>query len=425
MDIAVLAAIRGVTQDGAAGYGDPMQRLSIAERKITKAAASAPMLTQVERWAAINSGTRNLKGLKLVARELETAFAALPGKVALVKPAPVETVAADGTVSAIVHGAHLHLKVRPEAACQVLLTGHMDTVFGADHPFQALAWKEKGVLGGPGVADMKGGIAVMLAALQALELSPLASRIGYDVVINSDEETGSASSADLIARAARGKIAALTYEPALPDGTLAGARPGSGNFSIIVTGRAAHAGRNPEDGRNAVLAAADLALRLAAIKSAGLSVNPARIEGGGPNNIVPDHAILRVNFRPLSPKDELHAKALLHAHVETVSHDHGVKMHVHGGFGRPPKPLDPGAERLFGLVKSCGADLGQSIAWRVTGGVCDGNNIAACGVPVVDTMGARGGAIHSADEFLITDSLPERAMLSALTLLRIAEKGHV
>ena len=101
-----------------------------------------------------------------------------------------------------------------------------------------------------------------------------------------------------------------------------------------------------------------------------------------------------------------------------------VAIHVHGGFGRPPKPLDPTAERLFGLVKDCGADLGQTIGWRATGGVCDGNNIAACGVPVVDTMGARGGAIHSAEEFLIPESLPERAMLSTLTILRLAERGR-
>jgi glutamate carboxypeptidase len=103
-----------------------------------------------------------------------------------------------------------------------------------------------------------------------------------------------------------------------------------------------------------------------------------------------------------------------------VAAEHDVQIHVHGGFGRPPKPLDPAAARLFDLVRRCGADLGQQIGWRDTGGVCDGNNIAACGVPVVDTMGARGGAIHSEEEYLIVDSLAERARLSALTILRLA-----
>jgi glutamate carboxypeptidase len=98
-----------------------------------------------------------------------------------------------------------------------------------------------------------------------------------------------------------------------------------------------------------------------------------------------------------------------------------VYIEVHGGFARPPKPMTLEADRLFALVKQAGDDLGQTIGWQATGGVCDGNNIAALGVPVVDTMGVRGGKIHSAEEYLITESLGERAALSALTILRIAE----
>lgn len=403
-----------------------MTTLSKAESATIEAARNAPMLEQVERWAAINSGTRNLEGLKQVAGLLADAFAPLPGELSLIDPDPVESVAPDGSVNTIAHGQHVHLRVRPDAPVQMLFTGHMDTVFPVDHSFQALTWLEPGVLNGPGVADMKGGIAVMLAALRAVETSPNAPRIGYEVILNSDEETGSAASAALIARAAQGKIAALTYEPAaLPDGTLAGARAGSGNFSAIVTGRSAHAGRNPEEGRNALVAAADLALRLKRAVAPGLAVNPARIDGGGPNNVVPDHAILRVNFRPATPEDEVKAQALLDRLVAEVAAEHDVRIRLHGGFGRPPKPFDAKAERLFGLVKQAGADLGLDIGWKATGGVCDGNNIAACGVPVVDTMGVRGGAIHSADEYLIVDSLPERAALSALTIMRIAERGSI
>jgi glutamate carboxypeptidase len=268
---------------------------------------------------------------------------------------------------------------------------------------------------------MKGGIAVMLAALKAIEQSTLAARLGYEVVINSDEEVGSPASAGLLARAARGKRAALTYEPsALPDGTLAGARPGSGNFAIVVHGRSAHAGRNPEDGRNALLAAADLALHLAAGRYPGLIVNPSRIDGGSPSNVVPDLAILRVNLRPRTPEDEARARELIDTAVAAVAGERDVRIEVHGGFGRPPTPLTPDAEKLFDLVRQAGADLGQTIGWQPSGGVCDGNNIAACGVPVVDTMGVRGGKIHSMEEYLIVDSLKERAQLSALTIARLA-----
>ncbi|WP_439538503.1 hydrolase [Sphingomonas sp.] len=399
--------------------------LNTIEAAAVEAARAAPMLAQVERWVAVNSGTRNLDGLATMAGLLADAFAALPGDLTLVEPSPVEMVDTSGTVQSLAHGRHVHLRVRPEAPVQMLFTGHMDTVFPADHPFQSTTWLPDGILNAPGAADMKGGLSLMLAALQAVEATPAAARFGYEVVINSDEETGSFASAALIAQAAKGKVAALTYEPALPDGTLAGARGGTGNFSIVVRGRSAHAGRNPRDGRNALVAAADLALRLSQLMTDDLSVNPARIEGGGPNNVVPDLAILRVNFRPASPDAIQRAGAAVHALADAIAADHDVSVHVHGSFNRPPKPLDPGAERLFGLVKQAGADLDIPVAWKATGGVCDGNNIAACGVPVVDTMGARGGAIHSQEEFLIAESLPERAALSALTILRIIEKGRV
>ena len=399
--------------------------LNAIEAAAVEAARAAPMLAQVERWVAVNSGTRNLDGLATMAGLLADAFAALPGELALAEPAPVGMVDTSGTVQSLAHGRHLHLRVRPEAPVQMLFTGHMDTVFPADHPFQTASWLPDGIFNAPGAADMKGGLSLMLAALRAVEATPAAARFGYEVVINSDEETGSFASAALIAQAAQGKVAALTYEPALPDGTLAGARGGTGNFSIVVRGKSAHAGRNPRDGRNAVVAAADLALRLSQLMTEDLSVNPARIEGGGPNNVVPDLAILRVNFRPASSDAIQRTGAAVQALAADIAAAHDVSVHVHGGFNRPPKPLDPGAERLFGLVKQAGADLDIPVAWKATGGVCDGNNIAACGVPVVDTMGARGGAIHSQEEFLIPDSLPERAALSALTILRIIEKGRV
>lgn len=400
-----------------------MEGLSTIERAAVERARAAPMLAQVEAWAAVNSGTRNLAGCATMAGLLADAFAVLPGEVRRVAAAPAESVGADGVTSALAHGDHLRVTVRPDAPIQLLLTGHMDTVYPVDHPFQALTWRDANTLNGPGVADMKSGLALMLAALDAVEASPLAARIGYEVVINSDEETGSFSSATLLADAAQGKIAALTYEPALPDGTLAGARGGTGNFSIVIRGRSAHAGRNPDDGRNAIVAAADLALRLAQARSPRLAVNPARIEGGGPNNVVPDLAILRANFRPADAGEIARADAAIRMAAADVAAAHEVEITVHGSFNRPPKPIDPGAAKLFDLVKASGRDLGLTIGWRDTGGVCDGNNIAACGVPVVDTMGARGGAIHSPEEFLLIDSLAERSALSAVTILRLAERG--
>lgn len=383
---------------------------------------TAAMLAQVQAWSAVNTGTANLAGLASQAGMLAEAFAALPGTVELVDPAPVTAIAADGSAFEKPHGQHLVVRVRPQANRRILLTGHMDTVFPEDHPFQRQTWLDGETLNGPGVADMKGGIAVMLHALLAFEASGHASGLGYDVLINSDEETGSLASSALIAELAAGKLAALTYEPAaLPDGTLAHERGGTGNYSITVTGKSAHAGRNPHEGRNAIVAAADLILRLKALETAEITINPAKLEGGAANNVVPDHAVLRFNVRPKSTQATEAFDSDLNALLRSIEATHQVATHRHGGVTRPPKKVDARAQQLFDLVRQCGAELGQTIRWQSTGGVCDGNNIAATGVPVVDTMGVRGGAIHSPDEYLIVPSLAERAALSARVIERLAK----
>ena len=398
-----------------------MKQLSPHERALADGIDQAAMLAQTERWSAINSGTRNLAGLARQAGDLADAFAALPGEVILREPGPVTAVDATGSEVALEHGRHLVLSVRPQAERRFLLTGHMDTVYPADHPFQSSTWLDDDTLNAPGAADMKGGIAVILHALATFEGSAAAGAVGYDVMINADEETGSLSSAPLIAELERCKAAALTYEPsALPDGTLAHARGGSGNYSLAVTGRSAHAGRNPHDGRNAVVAAAALAVAIKAMEHGELSVNPAKIEGGSANNVVPDHAVLRFNIRPKSTEAAATFERDLNALLCDIGTEHEVVIRLRGGITRPPKPVDARAQKLFDLVADTSAALGREIGWRATGGVCDGNNIAACGVPVVDTMGVRGGAIHSPDEFLIASSLSERAALSAIVLHRLA-----
>ena len=391
-----------------------------AEADVLAGIAAESMLTRTLAWSAINSGSRNLDGLAAMADVLQPLFGQF-GPVARVVPSPAEAVDSSGTCRPLAHGDNLHLVVRPDAPVRVLLTGHMDTVFPADHPFQSSRRVDANTVNGPGVADMKGGIAVMLAALEAV--GHVTPNLGFDVVINADEEVSSLGSAALLRAAAVRCHLGLTYEPALPDGTLAGARGGSGNFSAVVRGRAAHAGREPELGRNAIVAAADLIVRLAALGRAGCTVNPAKIDGGGPNNIVPDLAIVRFNVRPATLADQAYAAAAIAGAVAAVAAAHDVSVSLDGGFARPPKPLDATQGRAFDLVRGCGAALGLPIGWRATGGVCDGNNLAATGLAVVDTMGVRGGAIHSVDEFVLIDSFVERARLSALVLLRVAAHG--
>lgn len=397
-----------------------------APQALLDAVDADTMLREVQDWAAINTGTANITGLDRMAGVLADAFSMLPGEVELVEPATVTAISSEGQEFEKPHGKHMVLRVRPEAERRFVLTGHMDTVFPADHPFQEVSWLDDETINGPGTADMKGGLNVFLHALRTFETLGGSDRVGYDVMINSDEETGSLASRGLIEELARGKYAALTYEPsALPDGTLAHARGGTGNYSITFTGKSAHAGRNPHEGRNAIVAASDLVLRIKALEAEDITVNPAKIEGGSANNVVPDLAVLRFNIRPKSTEAMHRFDSDLNALLRTIEAEHEVGVHRHGGVTRPPKPVDEKAQRLFDLVKACGAQLGQQIGWKPTGGVCDGNNIAATGVPVVDTMGVRGGAIHSPDEFMIVPSLKERAALSALVLAKLSTGDHL
>lgn len=158
---------------------------------------------------------------------LADAFAALPGAVT-VEPLPhSQRVRADGEVIDIEHAPSIRVTVRPDAPIKVALTGHYDTVFPAAHPFQK-PWREGDVLRGPGTADMKGGLSLMLAALQAFEQLPGAKRVGYEVLMSPDEEIGSLGSAPLLADLGKRAHVGMTYEPALADGALVDARKGSG-----------------------------------------------------------------------------------------------------------------------------------------------------------------------------------------------------
>ncbi len=377
------------------------------------------MLHLTEQWSRINSGSTHIAGLARMAKALEDNFYWLGEPVERIPLLPMHKVADDGAVNTQELGECLRIVKRPEAPVRVLLVGHYDTVFAADHPFQ-LPYVEGGRLHGPGVADLKGGLVVMLKALEALEKSPYAAGVGWEVILNPDEEIGSVGSDPVLKEAAGWAHIGLIFEPSLPDGTLAGARKGSGNFTLTVRGRAAHAGRNPEEGRNALVVASEIAVKLMTLNGArtGLTVNPARMVAGGALNVVPDTATLRWNMRIAAPEDEAWALSALEALIAPYNGD-GVTAELHGYFTRAPKPMDAKNTAVFEWVKESGAMLGQAIAWRDTGGACDGNNLYKHGLANVDTLGVRGGLIHSDGEFMEMSSSVERAQLAALLLMRL------
>ncbi|MFZ5670049.1 MAG: hydrolase [Pseudomonadota bacterium] len=373
-------------------------------------------------WCAINSGSRNLNGLEAMRGVLCDAFAVLPGDLTDRPLAPTIEVAAEGREREIPTTDAIAVCVRPDAPVQVVLTGHYDTVYPADSRFQTVVNRADGALHGPGIADMKGGISVILAALQAFETSPEKANLGYRVLLSPDEEVGSISSGPVLAEFGRLGHVGLTYEPSmLPDGTLAGERKGSGNFHIRVTGRTAHAGRAFNEGRNAITAAARIAGALDALNGQrdGVTLNIARIDGGAPLNVVPDIAVLRFNVRFPDPEAGAWMESAI-ARAMTAGEGEGLAVSLHGGVTRPAKPFNAAQTALFGKVKEAGALLGQDIAWKPSGGVCEGNNLFAVGLPNVDTLGVRGGDIHSENEFAWPDSFAERARLSALILMKLA-----
>lgn len=380
------------------------------------------MTAALREWCAINSGSGNLEGLARMRAALAEAFAGLDGDVETAPAQAMDVVTPKGDLIEQPVGEVLRVVKRPQAPVRVLLAGHMDTVFPPEHRFQDVVMLDDDTMNAPGAADMKGGLLVMLYALKAVERSRFAERIGFEVIINADEEIGSHGSAPIIAAAAKRAQFACVYEPALADGTLAGARKGSGNFSAVFAGRSAHAGREHHLGKNALVAAAEFIARIDSLtgKRDGLTANVARIDGGGPNNVVPDRAVVRFNIRAAKAEDVDWANAEIAAAIADIDARDGYGARLHGGFARPPKPMTPALRKFFKALKGVGEELGVDISWKPTGGCCDGNNIAAAGIPVIDTLGVRGANIHSADEYAKLDSLEERARLSALLLLRIA-----
>ncbi|HEX8231811.1 MAG TPA: hydrolase [Caulobacteraceae bacterium] len=372
-------------------------------------------------WAEINSGSRNYPGLERQREALEPVLARLPGMLRRMPLRPTVEIDAGGREAGLTHPDALLLTVRPEAPVQAALTGHYDTVYSPDSPFQQVSTRSDGALVGPGIADMKGGLSVMLAALEAFETFEGREALGYRVLLSPDEEIGSPASAPLLAELGAGAHVGLTYEPALGDGALAAARKGSGNFHVLIRGRAAHAGRDFGTGRNAVGAAARLGAYLDGLngKREGVTINIARIDGGGPLNVVPDAAVLRFNIRAPEPADLSWAEWAVGEAVREIN-SQGVTAEVFGGFTRPPKPFKGAQQSLFEAIAEAGRTIGQQVSWRPSGGVCEGNNLFAAGAPNADSLGVCGGDIHSSGEYAWPASFAERAQLSAMILMRLA-----
>jgi glutamate carboxypeptidase len=212
----------------------------------------------------------------------------------------------------------------------------------------------------------------------------------------------------------------LLFEPALPNGNLVDSRKGSGNFTAVVRGRSAHAGRDFHRGRNAIVALSEFVLKLTELTAGGVTLNVGRVAGGGAVNVVPDLASCRFNVRVSTPDDQRTVERRLRELGEPFNARDGFKLLLDGSFTAPPKGVDAPMRRLMACVDDCTRELGLEIGWGASGGTCDGNRLAAAGLVNVDSLGPRGGNLHSPDEFVLLDSLAERAKLAALLMMKLA-----
>lgn len=375
-------------------------------------------------WVSINSGSNHRAGLEQMLAALKESFEKLP--------AQLELVPCLGEMPADVGRSFPRIALRvcsdnSNTEKPILLNGHYDTVYSADDSFQKVDVISPNRLRGPGVTDMKGGLVVLLTALQIWESSPYAGSIAWEVLITPDEELGSSASEPLLKEAAERCSFGLVYESAYPDGAFVRTRKGSGVYSVMAKGRAAHVGRNYAEGRNAILGLAKLSRGMIDLTDRlGLIANLGKFVGGGALNVVPELATTNWNIRASDPdlfiRFESELSQLIESHHK-LDID-GVRYEWQGGIIRPPKTVDALTQALFDEVAACASRVGLPVSWRDTGGGSDGSNLASYGLPNIDNLGVRGGEIHSRNEFVELESLPERVALT-LEIFKSRAEGNL
>ena len=306
------------------------------------------------------------------------------------------------------------------AARQILLLGHMDTVWKLGTlrrmPFRV----RQGRAYGPGAYDMKAGIVVALFAIRSLQELGVPLKSNVVLLVNADEEIGSPSSRPITEREGRRSDCVLVVEGAHgPRGALKTARKGVGEFEIHVQGRAAHAGIEPEKGASAISEIAKQLLYIESIADIkrGITINTGIVQGGSRSNVIPAEAIAKVDARIVRAKDAARIEKRLHG---LRPFDRRTRVTVTGGFNRPPMERTAQTVALFERARRLARPLGISLTETAVGGGSDGNFTAALGVPTLDGLGAVGDGAHAAHEHVVIRELPRRAALLAHLIASLA-----
>ena len=303
-------------------------------------------------------------------------------------------------------------------ATQILLLGHFDTVWPVGQLDRMPLTRSNGRLHGPGVFDMKAGIAIGMLATRALVETD--ARPAHRIVMlwTTDEEIGSGSSRQAIEEEAQRSAAVLVLEPSLPGGAVKTSRKGCGGYRIVVHGIAAHAGIEPQKGASAVHELAHQILRVNGFQDLvrGISVNVVQVSGGLRSNVIPDEARAVVDVRVPTTAAASEVDAAFRA-LQPV--DGRTTVEASGGFDRPPLERSEHVARLYEQARDVARELGHDLAEGGTGGGSDGNFTAALGVPTLDGLGAIGDGAHALHEHIDIESMPARAALVAGLIGRV------
>jgi glutamate carboxypeptidase len=354
------------------------------------------------RLVGIESPSDDLNGLNRFADELQRLFGEL---------GPIEQVDSGDAQ----RGRHLRLTVAGDdpASPHAVALCHYDTVWTTGTleriPFSVDAL---GVARGPGCFDMKGGIVVLYFALQALRARGLRPARTVRVLFTSDEEVGSPTSRKLIEQTATGAAMAYVLESPLPGGTLKTARKGTGDYSVGIQGRAAHAGVEPHKGISALQELAHQILALHALNdyASGTTINVGVARGGTRPNVVAAEAVAHVDVRVQTLQEADRIDAAIRGLVPRLP---GAVLSIDGGLNRPPMERSAAMGALFERARSIAAGMGVDLEEGSTGGGSDGNFTAAIGIPTLDGLGPEGEGAHAAHEHVLTESFPRRAALVA------------
>ena len=381
------------------------------------------MVAMLERITNINTGSLNKAGMAELAEIFSTELRGLGFSVDSLPGGLIEMPSCPGTNYDIDLADHV-LASKPGNGSRLLLMGHLDTVFRFDSPFQSYRQDGDRVFG-PGVADMKGGLVVMLYALKALHAQDLLQDMYISVLLNSDEEMGSLSSRQYVEEQAREHDFGLVYESSGMN-SLVRQRKGLGQARFVVNGRASHAGGAHEQGRSAIK---ELAYKIVEIENltdyeTGVTVNVGIVSGGESRNTVAPCAEALIDLRYPTPEQGVETAAQfeeIFSQVYSYPVDSGeISTNSWVSLHRPPKIPTEESDYLLEKTRAIGRLLGQELGVTDSGGGTDGSLSQAVGLPTLDSLGIAGTGAHTIREEARLSSLLERAQLNAVLIARLA-----